>query len=356
MVGLAVFAALAALGTGSASTPTLPLPGPVSELAADGGRVAILLRTTTGDCARDRVAVWGPVGRTFVPIGASACTDSTSTGAGLEGVALARTTVAYVQFAGGNTRELRLRIATLSRPRPVTVASAAFGLDQGSGTFIGRIVGDKSLLAFDWWSMCAPCAGATPVAPRSAVWRVVPSGAACPGAGGLGELPRCRSIRETTGPLRLLAAGGGRVAMTAGDQGVEVRATDGTPLYAGVLPGAMRAARLDGGVLVVLTRSGNQNSLWVVDTNIADGTAAERFDAEFTDVGTHVPDDVPREVLEQIARRTPGFSGWQQEHWLYHCGDGAAFEGVDDDADAEGATYRFRCRHCGESLAYSEST
>jgi len=89
---------------------------------------------------------------------------------------------------------------------------------------------------------------------------------------------------------------------------------------------------------------------------IADGTAAERFDAEFTDVGTHVPDDVPREVLEQIARRTPGFSGWQQEHWLYHCGDGAAFEGVDDDADAEGATYRFRCRHCGESLAYSEST
>src|SRR5207248_2232548 len=75
----------------------------------------------------------------------------------------------------------------------------------------------------------------------------------------------------TTGPLRLLAAGGGRVAMTAGDQGVEVRATDGTPLYAGVLPGAMRAARLDGGVLVVLTRSGNQNSLWVVDTNIADG-------------------------------------------------------------------------------------
>jgi len=271
VVGLAVFAALAALGTGSASTPTLPLPGPVSELAADGGRVAILLRATTGDCARDRVAVWGPVGRTFVPIGASACTDSTSTGAGLYGVALAGTSVAYVQFAGGNVRELRLRLATLARPRPVTVASAAFGLDQGSGTFIGRIVGDKSLLAFDWWSMCAPCAGATPVAPRSAVWRVVPSGAACPGAGGLGELPRCRSIRETTGPLRLLAAGGGRVAMTAGDQGVEVRATDGTPLYAGVLPGAMRAARLDGGVLVVLTRSGNQNSLWVVDTNIADG-------------------------------------------------------------------------------------
>jgi hypothetical protein len=271
VVGLALLAALAAFGTGSASTPTLTLPGPVSELAADGGRVAILLRTTTGDCARDRVAVWRPSPRTFAPIGASACTASTSTGAGLEGVALAGTSVAYVQFAGGNTRELRLRLATLARPRPVTVASAAFGLDEGSGTFIGRIAGDRSLLAFDLWSLCTPCAAATPVAPRSAVWRLVPSGSACPGAGGLGSLPRCRSIRETAGPLRLLAVGGGRVATTAGDQGLEVRSTDGTPRWAGVFPGAMGAARIDGGVLVVLTRSGNQNSLWAVDTNTPDG-------------------------------------------------------------------------------------
>jgi uncharacterized protein CbrC (UPF0167 family) len=65
------------------------------------------------------------------------------------------------------------------------------------------------------------------------------------------------------------------------------------------------------------------------------------------------PTDVPREVLEQIARRTPGFSGWQQEHWLYHCGDGAAFEGADDDGDE--AAYRFRCRHCGQALSYSDS-
>ena len=86
---------------------------------------------------------------------------------------------------------------------------------------------------------------------------------------------------------------------------------------------------------------------------IADGTAAEPFDAEFTDVGSHVPEDVPHWVLEQIARRTPGFSAWQQEHWLYHCGDGAAFEGIDD--HGQGATYRFRCRHCGRELAYSDS-
>ncbi|OIJ65019.1 hypothetical protein WN71_025805 [Streptomyces mangrovisoli] len=40
-----------------------------------------------------------------------------------------------------------------------------------------------------------------------------------------------------------------------------------------------------------------------------------------------VPDDVPWSVVEEITRRTPGFAGWQQEAWLYHCGDGAAFLG-----------------------------
>jgi uncharacterized protein CbrC (UPF0167 family) len=82
---------------------------------------------------------------------------------------------------------------------------------------------------------------------------------------------------------------------------------------------------------------------------IADGTAAEVFDAEFTDVGVGVPDDVPREVLEELAFRTPGFSGLQQEHWLYHCADAAEFHGV------AGTTYHFRCRHCGAELSYSDS-
>jgi uncharacterized protein CbrC (UPF0167 family) len=124
---------------------------------------------------------------------------------------------------------------------------------------------------------------------------------------------------------------------------------------------------------------------------IADGSAAARFDAELTDVGWGVPDGVPREVPEQIARRTPGFSGWQQEHWLYHCGDGAAFLGlaghkelephpdaidvlrhehdehgwspeeVDEylaalDKDGQPTAYLFRCRHCGQHLAYSDSS
>ena len=60
---------------------------------------------------------------------------------------------------------------------------------------------------------------------------------------------------------------------------------------------------------------------------IADGSASRLFDAEFTDVGLGVPPDVAADRADELARRTPGFFGWQQEYWLYHCGDAAAFLG-----------------------------
>jgi uncharacterized protein len=124
---------------------------------------------------------------------------------------------------------------------------------------------------------------------------------------------------------------------------------------------------------------------------ISDGRAARAFDARFTDIGGELPDDVPAEVIEQITRRTPGFTGWQQEHWLYHCGDGAAFLGLvgrkelepypdaievlrhehdeynwppDEveeylaglDKDGQPTAYLFQCRRCGQHLAYSDFT
>jgi uncharacterized protein len=123
---------------------------------------------------------------------------------------------------------------------------------------------------------------------------------------------------------------------------------------------------------------------------IADGSAAEKYEAEFTDVGWGVPADVPPAVVMQVATRTPCFSGWQREHWLYHCGDAAAFLGrvgwaelqshpdaveslrqehgadarpaeeVDEhltalEKEGEATAYLFRCRHCERQLAYSDS-
>ena len=64
---------------------------------------------------------------------------------------------------------------------------------------------------------------------------------------------------------------------------------------------------------------------------IADGSAHEKFEACFTDesgVGGYGEwEPVSNEVLAEVAYRTPGFSGWQQEQWWTHCGDAAAFIG-----------------------------
>jgi len=125
---------------------------------------------------------------------------------------------------------------------------------------------------------------------------------------------------------------------------------------------------------------------------IADGSAHTRFNAEFTDAagmgGYSRPPVVPKSVIEEVAFRTPGFSGWQQEHWLACCGDAAAFvgraghtelerhwpdaipsiqkacgmvDGVDWqgylralDKDGSPTAYIFRCLHCGRHLGYSD--
>lgn len=64
---------------------------------------------------------------------------------------------------------------------------------------------------------------------------------------------------------------------------------------------------------------------------IADGSAHERLGASFTDEvgvgGGGLWDEVPQETVEEVAYRTPGFCGWQQEKWWTHCGDAAMFIG-----------------------------
>jgi uncharacterized protein CbrC (UPF0167 family) len=121
---------------------------------------------------------------------------------------------------------------------------------------------------------------------------------------------------------------------------------------------------------------------------IADGSASALLGAEFTD-SLGAPSDVPREIVTQLLTRTPGFSGWQQEHWLYHCADAAMFLGrigyqelrevpdalqmvrqeteefnwsaeendqyvrsLHPEGDVTG--YLFRCHHCGAYLAYTD--
>lgn len=72
---------------------------------------------------------------------------------------------------------------------------------------------------------------------------------------------------------------------------------------------------------------------------IADGSAHEKLDASFTDEagigGGGEWEEVPNGVVEEVAYRTPGFSGWQQERWWTHCGDAAQFLGRAGRAELE---------------------
>lgn len=57
---------------------------------------------------------------------------------------------------------------------------------------------------------------------------------------------------------------------------------------------------------------------------IADGSAHEKFDAEFVDCEAF-PDDVPQPAMEEIMFRTPGYSAWQTEQWFTCCAEPMAF-------------------------------
>jgi hypothetical protein len=125
---------------------------------------------------------------------------------------------------------------------------------------------------------------------------------------------------------------------------------------------------------------------------IQSGEAARRLGvpdvgpAMFSDA-VDVPDDVPAGVVDEVVQRTPGFHAWQEGHWLYHCGDAAAFLGLAGSAElapfpdaidslrdasrrygwpedrlgdflarldkrGEPTAYLFRCLHCGRHLSY----
>lgn len=60
---------------------------------------------------------------------------------------------------------------------------------------------------------------------------------------------------------------------------------------------------------------------------IADGSAAARFDAIFSDDAPLLDADLPESVVEEVTRRTPGFTSWQQEEWLCCCNDACEFHG-----------------------------
>lgn len=86
---------------------------------------------------------------------------------------------------------------------------------------------------------------------------------------------------------------------------------------------------------------------------IANGSAAAKWDAEFTDGdfrdrhGSSV--ELPAEEYDEVFRRTPGVVGaLQPVSWWVHCKRPAAFLRVEDER------VRFRCVVCGKSRSYRD--
>lgn len=65
---------------------------------------------------------------------------------------------------------------------------------------------------------------------------------------------------------------------------------------------------------------------------IADGSAAQKFDATFVDDYPLLDKGVPKQIVEVVTKRTPGYSSWNEATWRSCCDDACAFHGdIDPD-------------------------
>lgn len=112
-------------------------PSFLSGVAVDGPRVAY----ADTSC---RVSIWQG-GRT-TRLGATPCTERTSTGSGLAGLALASGRALWVTYAGGNIREFTVWTATGTRPQPRRLAFVTGDVDAVPPIAVGD--GDENLLPY----------------------------------------------------------------------------------------------------------------------------------------------------------------------------------------------------------------
>lgn len=60
---------------------------------------------------------------------------------------------------------------------------------------------------------------------------------------------------------------------------------------------------------------------------IADGSAARRFGATYTDDHPLIEAGLPESIIEEVTQRTPGFHSWQAEEWKCCCNDACEYHG-----------------------------
>jgi WD40-like Beta Propeller Repeat len=99
---------------------TVSTRGPVSDLSADGSRVAFVTSTPI-DC--DHAAVWTPPTKGMARFDFPHLCPATSTGSGIYDLELAGSRVAWVHYGGGNTWDFSLQAAALEDRKRVELSS-----------------------------------------------------------------------------------------------------------------------------------------------------------------------------------------------------------------------------------------
>jgi hypothetical protein len=250
----------------TAGPQVAPTSGVVEALAADGGRVAVMVRKSHGDC--DRILVWDPGRRSIVRVGSRKrpCL-ALSTGQSIPYVALADRRVAWVWDGGGNFHDLIVRTATIGKPLQVAqLAYRNYNVDSLVGRYAGNVHGDGDLLVYGTWTVCEgtesesshPCPPGKPEREPydSGVHRV--------------RGTRSSRIASDPGELGILGASAGRVAALRSDGRIAILSGEGKVLKTfPFAPGEVRGATLDGRRLVVLRRSAGRHTIDSYDVSSA---------------------------------------------------------------------------------------
>jgi hypothetical protein len=252
-IGLIVLAVLAGGSAGAQQqvtrARTLRTPTPAT-VAADGSMAAVA--TNCGPHMYWLYA-WSPLRRSVVSMARPRQREcyGSSTGEGVWEQGIGGRRLAWVAFAGGNTREFWLRTATIGKPRSTAqLVDASHGTGSGLGGWVGNVRGDGSLLVFNTWSVCETrdgggddaCPEGFPLGTHvydEKVWRIV----------GRSKRLVLASADEAT----VLSVAAGRILLRRADGTLELRRADGSLLRSFVFRrGEVRAAVLDVSELVVL--------------------------------------------------------------------------------------------------------
>lgn len=255
-----------ATGARLGSRPEAPLPlesvsassfrpgTKISELAADGGLVAVVVGAEPRICAG--IESWEPARRRFVRLALETCGDNGVQYQPAHGLAVAGAHVAWLAVSGGMTLETSVVTATPDRPNPLALADE-LAAGEGLGDTVGEPVGHDGLLAFTVSHRCDEYSGGGPPGDcppgrktgdvvEATVWRLG-GGTRCAGR----DAPRlCTAVARADGRLTVLAVDAARVAART-DGGVRLLSMAGKALRD--FPVAATAGALSGNRLALRT-------------------------------------------------------------------------------------------------------